>query len=214
MPQYTRGDLKDRIRRLVAQTDPNNSNLSDSDLNDFIDDWLIDMAAWLEYPRAEATYDGGSVLDAASYAIDKKLVLKLLRVNYDQNPLVLTTEDFLSRVRPKWRSDSNGTPEYALLIDNDVLLLHPKPNASGKEILIRYVRIPTLPTADTDSFDLPVPLQITGKFYGASMFFASIGKNEEAALMLKIYESTRHTLRSASTIQLAKGGWEMQEELS
>ena len=211
MPSYTRSDIIDRSRRLIAQVDTTNSNFLAAELNDFVDDWLIDMATWLEYPRAEATFDGGTVSGQLSYSIDKTLVLKILNVYRDKAPLIVTTEEFIKQLNPKWRDAASGTPEYAFLIDNDVLAVWPKDNTSAKELLLRYVRLPTLPTADSDTFDLPVPLQKTGQFYVAAMAEASRQEVERATWFLNIYRNTRQLLRAQSTIQIVKHGWEMGE---
>lgn len=206
--------IRERGRLAIYETDAANSHFYDTDLNKWLDDWQEDMAAWLQWPRAEATVDGNSLLDTRDYAIDVSKVLRILKVYFNKVPLEMVGEDYLDRYDKEWRNAVSDKPIYAYMIDTDVLGLYPPPSADyvGKEILIKYVRRPTAFALDATEPDLPGPYHTTGGLYLAWQANISVGNTEEGKRLFAMYNGMRGELKSRVKAVERKEGWEWTGE--
>lgn len=202
-----RSTIRTRARVLFNQTDAANSSVSDATLNNFIDDWQTEMATFIKWPRGEATLSGGSVSGTQTYSIDLTRVLEILAVYYDKSALKLVDEKFITSLDNKWRDASSGTPAWAFMIDTDVLAFQPKPDTSGKEVRLRYVRVPSSLSADTSTPDLPVALHITAPYYVASMAYVAMGDPEKSAVMYNLYLATRKAIVANARQVMAIDRW-------
>ena len=122
----------------------------------FQDEWIID---WLNDAQEEAAIRGRLLYEADNTAITRiaasasvtgyalhpslyELVEHRYRVGGDtrSETLLLTTREELSRTRPDWRNDADGTPRY-LVQDDTRISLWPTPDKDGAVLLEGY-RLP------------------------------------------------------------------------
>lgn len=192
MTQYTvwsRGDFKNVIRREVMDT--NTKWLFDSELNQYLDDWLNDLQQEFELVWAINTFTVGSatgtnpklVFNTASFTPG---MLRCDAVYYNSFRLAGRLLQDLEVGNPIWRSEgavgtnSQDTPRMAVMYpDSQNILIWPTPPdpVTGTLTNVFTFEYPALLSfaTDTDTSGLPAWTQWCAKYYVCAKFFQRPG---------------------------------------
>ena len=213
----TRLDIRVQGRALVSEVDANNSQISDAEFNTFIDMWQRNLAALVEWPRAEAT--SSTVLGQSTYGTPTDLLsfIKIFLTDENSKEYELkptTIQELNVLYGDRWKSEDNGQPKHYFLSDSDVFGIIPPPNSTfaTKTLRLLYVIVPAALTADGDTPDLPTVYHDTGQYFAAAHALYKIGKIHEGDNMLRKYFEIVKLLRTQVTKQsqeLTAWRWEM-----
>lgn len=186
-------DIRTAARRLLSETNPNNSHFADAALNALANEWLRDLAVKIEWPRAEAT--DTSVQNQPTYSLPSDF-LSMIMVLFDKDGNgedeveYCRFEDLPAVFGSDWKDAAAGTPERYYFSDTNVLGLQPKPNAANatKTIRIFYVIVPAAMSADTDEPDVPAVFHDTAAYFIAARAHASVQNMAMHDNLMKFYE--------------------------
>ena len=193
----TRSVVRTECRLAIDQTDANNSDYSDSDLNDLIDQSVKYIATLVDYPRefVEITPVVGTAdYDISSAALTKE-TLNIILAYYGDKTLmnnvyrmIVTTEQKLSSMFPSWlttNSQAYGTPRFIIKKTYNTVSIFPAPDSnnagSNQKIILNRTYSPAALTSDSSSPDLPTQYHDLIKFYVAFMCYSDRLKNQEMA---------------------------------
>lgn len=193
----TRSVIRLQCRLEIDQTDSANSDYSDDQLNDAIDQTIKYVSSLVSYPRefVEITpVAGTSEYDISATALTKDTLN--IRLAYygdktianDVYRMMVTTEEKLSSMFPSWlstNSESFGRPIWLFMKTFTTIAIFPTPDttnaASGKKIILNRTYSPAALTSDSDSPNLPVPYHDLIKFWVAFLCYSGKLKNQEMA---------------------------------
>jgi len=204
----TRDEIIANARKLIYETDSDNSHFTPEEMVAWYEDWHRDVALWSKWPKAEATVTNGSVISQSTYPIDATKVLEILKIYYAGKPLDMKTIEFLDDINPGWRSVTNDTPIYSYMMDSDVIGLYPAPKVAEDEIRVRYVKIPNASTTGLDVPDISVGYHTSGELYIAAKAHRSIGNSEEADKMDTLYILKKKEIKGAIKSPEKQQGWD------
>lgn len=206
--------IRTATRRILNITDVNSNLITTAELTEWTNMWLRDIAAWLEYPKIEAT--ANSVEGQANYNLPTDFMLleeAFINVNgTDETPLdEVSQRDLRTRFGPTWREDANGQPKAIYFVDNAVFGIHPPPNAANSGanfIRIFYIAIPTALVQPSDTPDLHETMHDTAPFFVAGMASLKLKKMKDHDRFKFTYLRKRKELKNP-VMKLAKGlkGW-------
>lgn len=119
-------------------------------------DWsaLINQAVYefswrSEYNLTTATLT--TVAGQAEYQLPNEPWKRISLALIGSSPLRITDENTLSRERPTWLVDPNGTPDRIWNTDPQTVRLYPTPSSNGLTITVRGVQAAPKLVAETDS---------------------------------------------------------------
>src|SRR3990167_9985483 len=134
----TRQQLRDSSRKLIGQTDSSNSDFTDAELNQYIDEAQTILA-----PITESHKDFGNIqaeVDKAVYPFPSDFILLLtiyfgdVNTKEDMKKLEVISEETLSELNRSWldeTSETQGRPERVIILDgNKNFLANPRPNSA------------------------------------------------------------------------------------
>lgn len=215
-----RGVIRTQCRSIINEPDPNNTHLTDSDLNSLIDQSILFTAAFIQYPRKFWTQQ--VTVDTAAYTLPTDFVSALLvyfgdpAVNNDVRPISVVSEETLRSIYPGWLDTTSGTqgrPRFAMFKTRTSILLQPRPTSAeattGKKIHMNYVYAPAALASDSDSPDLPVPFHDILQHYVAHLAYVRLQVVESAVLALKNFSDKVNAIKAEVTREAKElSGWE------
>jgi len=180
---------QDRV--LISQSDTATSDFTDAELRGFNNEGLQFIAAKIEWPRDQVSYQ--AEVGVPSYPLLSD-TLKIrtayfgnVSIARDMTPLTILDESQLKEIVPGWldqTTQSRGKPSRIILLDRKTILVHPTPDAdnsaSGKKIYLGYVYYPASLAADGDYPDLPDIYHDELKLYVGHLCY--MGKLKKPAL--------------------------------
>jgi hypothetical protein len=188
--------IRTLFRAQISQSDSNNSDISDSEANNFANQACRYAATLAKWPRdhAEWTIEGSNTpasskdtYDLPSDFISVISVKMGSQSTGDVFQLKIMDERELDSYRPGWMnrtSSDMGKPDVFMLLDRYHFLLSPSPNndTNGKKVIMTYVYYPATLVNDSDVPDLPLIYHDILPFYMASLAYGGELKNPELAI--------------------------------
>jgi hypothetical protein len=189
----TRVSLTTTVRRYINEPDSTNSNFTDAEIYDYVNQAIRYLGTEMEWPlqTAEAT----SVANQAVYALPEDFI-SLSDVYFDNQDIPVIDRTDLSTIRNDWQDAVAGTPSYAYKSDNAKIGLYPKPDTDGKILQIQYIKVPPDLSDDVTAPDLHVTFQDCLPFYAAFLCEYCMGNTKRADYNLALYESHKKKLMS------------------
>jgi hypothetical protein len=191
----TRVSLCTTVRRYINEPDSANSNFTDAEIYDYLNQAIRYLGTEMEWPlqTAEAT----SVADQAVYTLPEDFI-SLSDVYFDNRNLTVLDRTDLPSVRNDWQNAEATTPAYAYKSDNAKIGLYPKPDTAnaGKIIQIQYIKVPPDLSDDITAPDLHVVFQDCLPFYATFLCEHRMGNSKRADYNLALYESHKKKLMS------------------
>lgn len=204
-----RSTMLSQARKMANDNDATNPFHSDALLYGILDNWMIDLAMFLAWPRTTqsisfAIGDGG----ATGHNLNTD-ILTILRVNWEpasgSSYVILKpmTESELNLKFPDWRSFGNGSPSYYVLQDSVTeqaaafplrKITTERPTDTAKTMRIHYIQAPAASTDGTKSPPFPAPLHLTGVYYMAWQMYLPRNK-DRADEYMKLYFSERRRIK-------------------
>ena len=191
----TRLTLTTTVRRYINEPDSTNSNFTDAEIYDYLNQAIRYLGTEMEWPlqTAEAT----SVDDQAVYSLPEDFI-SLSDTYFDNKQMVILERSELSAIRSDWQNAVSGSPCYAYKADNAKLGLYPKPDSinAGKTIQIQYIKVPPDLADDVTAPDLHIVFQDCLPFYASFLCEHRMGNSKRADYNLALYESHKKKLMS------------------
>lgn len=210
----TLGQLRQSVYSLLREENPNvvttdpNTNFTDKSVIDgFLNEGAEFAAVFIEYPRNLVTVTTQNNVGSYANPVDNLV----LRTAYfgdttlagDVKPLKIVSEETLKEIYPSWLDQStSGTasrPEYLIQLDRLTVHIFPRPNASGKSLILNYNYNPAPMVNDSDVPDLPIPYHDLIPLYALHLAYYSLQKPELSAQFYKDFMAKVQLLKSAVT---------------
>ncbi len=186
-------------RNEISQPDSTNSDYTDTEINNLIDESIRFIATLVDWPREfkEITpIDGTADYDVTATSLTTNTIKIRTAyfgdssINGDLGPIEVTTEEKLRAYDPNWldrTTGSKGRPRFLIQKTKTSITIHPRPNsteaANGKKIVLNRVYVPAPLSGDSSTPDLPEPYHDLIKFYVAYICYS--GKLKNPALATK-----------------------------
>lgn len=210
----TLGQLRQTVYGLIREDNPvvvtsnPNTHFPDSTVIDgFLNDGGEFLAVFIEYPRDIVSVVTQNNVGSYANPVDNLV----LRTAYfgdttlpgDVRPLKIVSEETLREYYPSWLDQSvAGTasrPVYLIQKDRNTVHIFPRPNASGKLLILNYNYNPAPMVADGDKPDLPIPYHDLIPLYALHLVYYSLEKPELSAQFYKDFMEKVTRLKSAVT---------------
>lgn len=176
-----RTDMIAQYRLLGNDRDTVNPFYTNAQVHAELDNWQIDLAAYLLYPRASETisFAVGEGGDGSTKNINTAAMI-ILRVMWEPSSgsdyvrLRPSNEQAIADKFPDWRNFSNGKPGYYVMIDAPTALAAAfprraitteRPTDEARTMRIHYVQSPAASTDGTLSPVFQPQFHATGVFY-------------------------------------------------
>lgn len=216
--------------RLIANDrDATNPFFTDAQVEAELDNWSVDLAAYILYPRAQQTIsfaigEGG----ASSTKTLTTDVMLILRVGWepssgsDYSRLSPSNEMEMDIETPSWRNNSNGRPSKYVLMDapTELAAAFPsrpittdRPTDAARTMRIHYVQAPAASTATTKSPVFQPQFHVLGTYYAAWKSYLPRNKakaDEFEALYLRERRRLKDTFMKESQ-ENSQFAWDMTQ---
>lgn len=202
-----------QARILANDTDSTNPFHADATLHALLDNWQIDLAVELKFPRKHQTTEIAA--DAGGASSTKALdadILSILRViledstNKKYDRLKPATESQMTDRDPAWRSQSSGMPSYYVLMDAVTesaaetyarTITTDRPLSETRTMRIIAIQKPATSTDGTKSPVMPVEFHAVAPYYLAWHMYLPRNKGKADEFM-GLYKSEVRRLKSLS----------------
>lgn len=178
-----RSDMISQYRLLANDRDTANPFYTDAQVHAELDNWQIDLAAYLLYPRAIQTIsfavgEGGSA-STKNLTTNVNIILRVMwepSSGSDYVRLLPSNEFSIADKFPDWRNFSNGKPAYYVLGDAPTAqaaafplrtITTERPTDAARTMRIHYVQSPAASTDGTLSPVFQPQFHVTGVYYAA-----------------------------------------------
>lgn len=200
----TQAQIMALARQFASDNDTVNPFWSDNNLKILIENWNVDMASYLRYPRATSA-PINLVVGQDDYDLPIDWLSTIRLWIYDGVNLIsklkYKSEDEISEIDPNWRnSTSYGTPRYYFAA-NDItpgstlsrkFFIYPAPSTAWNMIHV-YVKVPTAFAATTDIPVFPSPMHILAVYYCAWQMLLPLNATK-AIYYENLYKSERRRM--------------------
>lgn len=194
----TRLTLLPSTRKLIDETDSNNSHFTDSEIYGYINQAIRYLGTDIEWPlqTAQAT----SVANQAVYTLPEDFI-SLSDIYFDNVNIGIIERADLSAIQSDWQNAPANKPRYAYKSDNQKIGLWPKPDSDNAGLLlqIQYIKVPPDLSDDATAPDLHSAFFDCLPFYAAFMCEHSLGNRKAAETNMNLYEV--HKKRLLSRVQ-------------
>lgn len=187
--------LRTSTRRLINETDSANTNYSDSELTDYLNQATMFLGTEMEW--SIQTSQATSVLNQALYSLPADFI-SLTELYFNNRKLIILEREDLTDINATWQDAPSGTPQYAYKADNAVFGLYPAPDSvqAGYTIQIQYISLPATLSDNADIPDLHTAFQMCLPFYAAFLCEHRAGNDKKSDLNLKRFDQHRIALMS------------------
>ena len=191
----------------VVTTNPNTHFRDPSIINGFLNEGCEFSAVFIEYPRDLVSVTTTSNVGSYANPVDNLL----LRTAYfgdttipgDVKPIKIVSEETLKEYYPSWLDQSTaGTasrPTYLIQLDRNTVHIFPRPNVSGKSLILNYNYNPTPMVNDSDIPDLPIAYHDLIPLYALHLAYYALQNRELSAQFYKDFMEKVTRLKSAVT---------------
>ena len=221
-----RGAIRSIARDLIRQEDTDNTDFSDNELNNYIDEGCRLLATIVQYPRDEVDYQAQSNVGAFTVPEDYILLRSAsfgdVSIGGDKSPLRTMTKEQLTAERPYWRdetSDNTGKPLRIIELDRNTLYIDPRPSAeesaSGKKLTVEYVYSPAQMSNDTDVPELPIVYHdLIPEYVQSKCYNGKLNRPADGASIFKNMIDKAKTLEPvvASDLERKSMFWETRDD--
>lgn len=216
MAGLTRQQVRVQTRADLDQTDAANSRISDTELNEYIDQAVNYSGIQIEYPRDQVQVQVENNVRAYTLLTDN-VIIRLayfgdVNTKNDIAPLQIISEETLRELYPSWLDDTtvnNNRPQYLIVLDRNTVAIHPKPNvaqsAIGKMLILEYIYNPASLATDASIPDLPVPFHNLLHFYAAHLAYIRLNNSDLSLKLFAIYQAKIKELKSSVTKETTEG---------
>jgi hypothetical protein len=186
-------DLRTATRRYINELDNTNSNFSDSELNDYLNQATLFLGTQMEWPIQ--TEIATAIPGQALYQLPSDFI-ELLDIYFNQTKIPLLDRADMGQVSPSWQQDPIGTPRIAYRFDQQTLGLYntPDSNQTGYQLQVQYIAMPPTLVNDTDIPDIQAAYQMCLPFYAAFICEHRLGNDKKADTDLQRYDQHRKAL--------------------
>lgn len=215
----TLGQLRQSVYSMLREdnpasvTTPNTNFPQSSVIDGFLNEGCEFAAVFIEYPRNLVTVTTQNNVGSYANPVDNLV----LRTAYfgdtslpgDVRPLKVIAEETLKTIYPSWLDQSvNGTasrPEFLIQLDRLTVHIFPRPNVSGKSLILNYNYNPSPMVNDSDIPDLPIPYHDLITLYALHLAYYSLQKPELSVQFYKDFMEKVQKLKSAVTKETKEG---------
>lgn len=167
------GDIRRRIKNKIGDTA--GSEVTDTQLLDWINDGTLEIARRVQQPQATATTV--TVAAQASYSIATFAadVLRLRTVLYDGLLMQALSQEEVDQLLPdREKLNQQGVPQ-SFWVFADTITLWPAPSSAGLVLKIMYVKRPALVAIDADVPNIPLHMHLDLVNYVWSQVLDTVG---------------------------------------
>lgn len=186
----TLSEILTDVRSQINQTDSSNSDYTDVELTEFINQAIRFTGSKILYPRTSTTVS--PTAGTKTYSLPSDFMNLLIAyygdtaVNGSVRKLKIITHERLAAMYPGWLenvSDNQGRPEYLMLLNRTQFVLFPAPDttnaASNNLVHMYYNNYPAEITTGTESPDLPSPFHDIIAVYVAHLCYGGKLQNPQ-----------------------------------
>lgn len=191
----TLSSLRTAIRRYINETDTANTNFSDSELNDYLNQATLFLGTQMEWPIQ--TFIATATPNIALYQLPSDFI-ELLDIYFNQTKIPLLDRADMGQISPSWQQDPIGTPRLAYRFDGQTIGLYNTPDTlqTGYELQIQYIAMPPTMVNDSDIPDLQNAYQMCLPFYGAFLCEHRLGNSQKADVNLQRFKQHMDALKA------------------
>lgn len=177
--------LRTEARSIFNQTDPNNSQITESQLDTWANEGYRTVVARMG-SIPEITYDLTSALGDISISTDVLTLQRAYMLKQPDNkysPLLIIGPDVLEQsVDKNWLSAEADIPMYLVRKSTFTVRLHPQPNDAnlGQSIKLDCISFPTPLSSDEDEPNLPKNLIDIIPHYMAYRALQQMGQDQKS----------------------------------
>ena len=194
----TLATLRTAVRRYINETDNTNSNFSDSELTDYLNQATQFLGTQMEWPIQ--TEIATAAANQSLYQLPTDFI-ELLDIYWNQTKLPLLDRNDMGQISPSWQQDPVGTPRVAYRFDQQTIGLYNTPDTlqtlngvSSYQLQITYIAIPPALVNDGDIPDLQSMYHMALPFYAAFICEHRLGNSSKADTNLQRYDQHRKAL--------------------
>jgi len=186
-------DLRTAVRRYINELDATNSNFSNPELNDYLNQATLFLGTQMEWPIQ--TEIATALPNQALYQLPSDFI-ELLDIYFNQTKIPLLDRSDMGQISPSWQQDPVGTPRIAYKFDQQTIGLYniPDSNQTGYQLQIQYIALPPTLVNDSDIPDLQAAYQVCLPFYAAFICEHRMGNDKKADSNLQRYDQHRKAL--------------------
>ena len=204
-----RSQIRDAVRVLIDQTDPNNSRFTDDELNTLIDSAIGFVSASIAQPRDIISVVTQKSIGAYNLPTDNLFIKQAwfgdITKQGDTRELDVVSQKALSVLFPNWMETntvSDGRPSYLIVLDKRSVYIFPRPSEpeAGKRLILSYVYLPAPLETDLEVPDIPVPYHHLIEHYTAHLcFLGKLEKPDIARELLREYADKLKLIEDPTT---------------
>lgn len=195
----TLADLRTQVRRYINELDNANSNFTDPELTDYLNQATLFLGTQMEWPIQIEIATASP--NQALYQLPTDFI-EILDIYWNQTKIPLLDRSDMGAVSPSWQQDPVGTPRIAYKFDQQTLGLYNVPDTNqtdqfgnpSYQLQIQYIAMPPSLVNDTDIPDLQVAYQMCLPFYAAFICEHRLGNDKKADTDLQRYDQHRKAL--------------------
>ena len=185
-------DIITEVRQICQQTDPNNSQASDSVITGWANDCTIQLCSTIGTLPKETFTE----VAAATISLDTDLIkLDFASISDGTTYFPLETIDFNTFVRryPDYQNQSTGKPSILVRMTNTDWMMFPNPDTTwtGKTVTLIGSAVPTAMSATTDVPPFSQVLHPAYPHYCAWKFFLLLNNPQRAADEYSTFEGIK-----------------------
>lgn len=186
--------LRTAVRRYINETDSTNSNFTDSELNDYLNQATLFLGTDMEW--AIQTDTATAVPNQALYQLPSDFI-ELVDVYFNGTKIPIIDRADMGTISPSWQQDPVGTPRICYRFDPATFGLYNTPNSTqtGYQIQVQYIAMPPTLVNDSDVPDLQNAYHMCLPFYAAFICEHRMGNDKKADTNLQRYEQHKKILK-------------------
>ena len=186
-------DIITEVRQIVQQTDPNNTQASDSVITGWANDCTIQLCSTLATLPKETF---SSVIAADTITLDTDLIkLDFASISDGTTHFPLETLDFNSFVRryPDYQNQPDGKPSMIIRMTNVEWMMFPPPDATwtGAAMTLIGSAVPTAMSATTSTPPFSQVMHPAYPHYCAWKFFLLLNNPQRASDEYAIFDGIK-----------------------
>ena len=190
--------LRTSVRRYINELDIANSNFTEPELTDYLNQATLFLGTQMEWPIQTDISTANA--NQGLYQLPSDFI-ELLDVYWNQTKIPLLDRADMGQVSPSWQQDPVGTPRIAYRFDQQTIGLYNVPDAnqqlngvSSYQLQIQYIAMPPSLVNDSDIPDLQAAYQMCLPFYAAFICEHRMGNDKKADTNLQRYDQHRKAL--------------------
>lgn len=197
-------NIRDDVRQLIGQPDSSNSNFSDAQLTNWINEGYRKIVTEIEVsPVTNRDYDISGATISLNANFLSITVIKILAGGTQWKNLIVGDLVDLANLDADWENATTGEPTHAIKQDHFTLRLYPPPDSSNDSqtngVRVFGTELPSNLSSDTDTTTLPHHLDDALPHYAAYYALSRLGQEEKAMMELRLFKAAIKEGRKLAT---------------